>query len=646
MKRPTPSRQSEGALFAQQLARAVQQRGRLDPVYQALSDHWTLILQRLYPVWSIVGPGLSNPGHIELASRTVYLDSDALLAPREQILAGSIAPLAILATFGVGIHEVLHAKHTKAWINERDRELHESGEEALVQRAEDRRLLEEPRMEASGVREFEQTTRRGTFVRRALGAAVSEVILPAFHEALVLEALLTQSLSRDTCGRSMVYLQARTHYGVCDASKLGSLPAIWEQTLGAADVTALHDLFARLIWASDGDNDVLDRYAQEYRAIVGPAAPQATSPGGGGSEEGAPGQAGQCCGDGDGQRDQDAEGNGATGRGREPSKAAEERPGAGSGGEQKGDPCEGEASPKSLADALKDSIVQQREGELVQLDEDLDLQALLKAATAPAAEGNGARGTGAPTGRMPRRGVNRPPMSDEVQMARQYARGMHQARQVGLKRIDKRTPGGRFNARAHMRAHAQRADGVPVTSHPWEITKTVNAPLQEPHVSVVVDTSGSMSAYQYALGPIVWVLSTGLRDFGGRCAVALFGNGAELLCDGSQPLALVPGIKTGGGTAFGGDAISMCAEHLEFDNPLRPRFQFVISDGGWYDTQAGVAKIHELQGLGVIVVHISIGLEPLAVEADRIVTITDPAEAMDVIAANTIEALRVRRARR
>ena len=31
-------------LFAQQLHRAAAQRGRLDPVYQDLSDHWTQIL--------------------------------------------------------------------------------------------------------------------------------------------------------------------------------------------------------------------------------------------------------------------------------------------------------------------------------------------------------------------------------------------------------------------------------------------------------------------------------------------------------------------------------------------------------------------------------------------------------------------------
>ena len=162
----------------------------------------------------------------------------------------------------------------------------------------------------------------------------------------------------------------------------------------------------------------------------------------------------------------------------------------------------------------------------------------------------------------------------------------------------------------------------------------------------MVDTSGSMASYEYALGPIAWVLSTGLREFGGRLAIALFGNGAELLSDGSEPLRLMPGIRTGGGTAFGGDAICLCAEHLEFDNPRRPGSCTCPSDGGWADTQAGVEKIHELRDLNVPVLHVSIGIEPLSVEADKVITIKDPASAMDIVAGDTVAALRARGGRR
>ena len=170
----------------------------------------------------------------------------------------------------------------------------------------------------------------------------------------------------------------------------------------------------------------------------------------------------------------------------------------------------------------------------------------------------------------------------------------------------------------------------------------MRAPIQEPHVGLVIDTSGSMGAYEYALGPICWILTDGLRQIGGRCATALFGNSAALLSDGTRPLALVPGIRTGGGTAFAGDAIELVSDQLEMTNPRRPRFLYVLSDGGWADTRAGVERIRWLAEHDVPTIHLSIGIEPLAVECDRIHVITDPAHALDQIAADTIAALHAR----
>ena len=94
-------------------------------------------------------------------------------------------------------------------------------------------------MEATGVREFPQTSRRGVFIRRALATAVVEVLLPRFIEAIMLEAVATRTVSRELCGRSMVYLQARSHYDVCDPARLGALPGLWKRVLGGEDVARL-----------------------------------------------------------------------------------------------------------------------------------------------------------------------------------------------------------------------------------------------------------------------------------------------------------------------------------------------------------------------------------------------------------------------
>jgi hypothetical protein len=597
-------------VFVQQLHRAAAQRGRLDPVYQDLSDHWTRVLQRLYPVWALIGPGLSDPGHVEIHSRTVYLDSESLLGPRAAIAAGALEQRAILRCFGVALHETLHAKHTKRWAIEHDVALSESENADDRQLAVDRRLLEEPRMEAQGVREFPADSLRGRFVRRALQAAVVDVILPAFAEQL-LAGVLGASVSRDLASRAHVYLQARTHYGIIEAQALAPLQAIWRSVLGEPDLRALDDLYARLLWIPDGELERLDEAAREYRRIVGEPEPPTRT-----------GAAAQGAGSGEG-------GEGAKGEG------------AGIG-------TDGGAGAGSLADALEQAAGLARADQLEQLDHDVDLDQVIRDAAGRGSQsgslGRGC-GTGLPTGRMPDRGVDRPPYPDEVHHARRYANRLRQALTQGTRQTDKRTPGGRFDGRSYTRGRAEQAAGRPVTTHPWRVTRQVARPIQEPHVGLIIDTSGSMAGYEYALGPIAWILTDGLRQMGGRCATALFGNSAELLADGTRPLPLVPGIRTGGGTAFAGDAIELVSDRLEMTNLRRPRFVYVLSDGGWADTRAGVERIRWLAELGVPTIHLSIGIAPLSVDCDCITVITDPAQALDHIAADTVAALAARHRR-
>ena len=505
----------------------------------------------------------------------------------------------MLRCFGVALHETFHAKHTKRWAIEHDIKLAESDDPDERQLAVDRRLLEEPRMEAHGVREHPAGTLRGRFVRHALQAAVTDVILPAFAHELLATAMAGRPLTRDMAGRATVYLQARTHYGILDPTVLDGLRDVWRQVLGDQDLDTLDELFAKLIWIADGELEALDRAAREYRAIIGAPDPPP-------SEDHDDARSGDRSTGGSG----DGPAGGLVGR--------SARAGAGTGA--RGTARAARRRPRPAAGPRGRG----------------------SSATSEAPRVGRGRGTGMPTGRMPDRGVDRPPAPDEIQQARRYATRLRQALTHGTRRIDKRTPGGRFDGRAYARGQAQRQTGRPVTTHPWRITRQVTAPIQEPHVGLVIDTSGSMGAYEYALGPICWILTDGLRQIGGRCATALFGNSVALLADGTRPLPLVPGIKTGGGTAFAGDAIELLCQQLEMTNPRRPRFVYVLSDGGWADTQAGVARIRWLAEHDVPTIHLSIGIAPLSVECDRIHVITDPAQALDHIAADTVAALRAR----
>jgi hypothetical protein len=111
-------------------------------------------------------------------------------------------------------------------------------------------------------------------------------------------------------------------------------------------------------------------------------------------------------------------------------------------------------------------------------------------------------------------------------------------------------------------------------------------------------------------------------------------------------MAKVPAIGVGGGTAFAGDAIAIGAVHLEMENRRRPRAVYIVSDGGWMDTAAGVGKIRELAELAVPTIHISIGIEPLSVEATHVCVVTDPADAFEIIGRETVDALQAKRGRR
>ena len=418
----------------------------------------------------------------------------------------------------------------------------------------------------------------------------------------------------------MTYLHARTHYGVVDPTALSALKLIWEHVLGPADVRALDALYARVIWIADSEIAPLSDAARRYRDVVGPAD---EPPSASGADDR---RSGEGAGSGGGDRiDSDS---------RQPNSDAA---GASKDANGQGGPRAG-----SLADALEQALAATRAGVLAQLDEDVRLaDVIARAANAPLKARPARRhGTGAPSGRIPDRGVDRPPFPDERLQARRYAQRLAQAITAGTRETDKRTPGGRFDGRAHARGQAQRAAGRPVSTHPWRVIRHIRAPIEEPHVALIIDTSGSMSGYEPALGPIAWVLHEGLRSFGGRLAVALFGNGAELLSDGTRRLDRVPGIRTGGGTAFAGDALELATDRLEMTNPRRPRFIYVLSDGAWYDTRAGVERIRWLSGHGVPTIHLAIAAAPLSVDADRIAVITDPADALEQIADDTVAAVR------
>ena len=131
-------------------------------------------------------------------------------------------------------------------------------------------------MEAHGVREHPAGTLRGRFVRHALRAAVTDVILPAFAAASSSPRRWPAGRSRATWpgARPCICRRAPTTASSTPPSWT-ALRHVWRQVLGDQDLHTLDELFSKLIWIPDGELEALDRAAREYRAIIGPPDPPA-----------------------------------------------------------------------------------------------------------------------------------------------------------------------------------------------------------------------------------------------------------------------------------------------------------------------------------------------------------------------------------
>jgi hypothetical protein len=204
-------------------------------------------------VWALIGPGLAEPGHIELDSRTVYLDSDELLGRRQDILTGRLERIRVLTTIGVGLHEVMHAKHTKLWVMERDLALADSEDPVSSPRTAGCSRSRAWRRRAAA---------RSRTRRRAGGSSAAPwrrrsstaSCRATSNRRSARRRLAGRPVTRDMAGRAMTYLHARTRYGVIDAGARAPLAPVWHGVLGAADLKSLEDLCARVVWLADGDN--------------------------------------------------------------------------------------------------------------------------------------------------------------------------------------------------------------------------------------------------------------------------------------------------------------------------------------------------------------------------------------------------------
>jgi len=463
------------------------------------------------------------------------------------------------------------------------RQLQEVPEELL----QDAKLLEEGRMEA---RLIEGVPR----AKRYLRAAISKILLE--HEP----ANPLTPMSRARAARGAALICSRVPAGTLRAPDVVESEAQFAEVLGEVHLETVKEIVATVCAAKD--EEAVAALIEGARRLQELAPPD-------------PGE------DGEGEGDGAADGapSWATASG---SLAEAERSARGEAVEV--DPRAGGVDPE-----LREMAREIAEGGA--------------AAAKRLALFGGGRGFGFGPGILDAGG--RPPVPIEQVAARRLAHVLREARSKRLIREGRVSPPGRFSGRGAMRQASELARGAPVRAHAFATRRTVFAELWQPVVGIAVDVSGSNHEHEGEICSVVWVAHSAVEQVGGRAAVALFGDEAELLCGPGRRLGEVPVISALGGSEDVGEGIELLRAALPLSDRRRPRLLFLIGDGWWTSepwAEAGERNIAELRATGCGVVSVGIGSEPDAHGESTRVAVSEPLEIAAVIGGASVEALSAR----
>ena len=361
-------------------------------------------------------------------------------------------------------------------------------------------------MEAHGVRDYPPASGRGRFVRKAIRAAVADSCAGCRDGDRLADIARGAPVTRDLCGTSMTYLHARTHCGTVDVDG----PRSADADLGAGprrrDMRALDDLYARLVWVHDGDNDAPRRLrtrvprpssARSRHRLRRPVQHAASGRRRGRQRDGRRRRGGAADDAGDGRRP--------------------EGPTVG-----------------SLRDAVAEALDAAAAGQLEQLNEDVSLQDLLAAArdAAPQPAEHHATGTGRRPGTCPTAASTArrcPTRSAAVR----YTTRMRRARQQGKNSSQAHTRPGLQRPPARPRAGAapegRAGHQPPVVDRAERARAAGQTARRADHRHVVVDAVHGVRAGVDRVEAAARLLRL-RRAHGDR----LFGNGCELLTDGAN----------------------------------------------------------------------------------------------------------------
>ena len=539
------------------------------------------VLVKCYPKASAPSPGLVNR-----VTNVILVDGELLPCGPDEIPVkpdGDVLS-ALVVVLGVLFHECGHVKHSPT-----PRALQEVPMDLL----RDVKLLEEGRMEA---RLIEGVPR----AKRYLRGAISKILLE--HQP----GDPLSPMTRGEAARGAALICSRVCAGTLRPSDVVDSEAQFAEVLGEADLETVKEIVSVVCAAKD--DEAVAALIAGARRLQEVAPPEPDAEGGGGGGE-----------DGDGECPE--------------------------GGAPSWAKASGSLSEAELSASVEAVELDPREGGV-----DPELRKLVReiakggeAAARRLALFGGGHGFGFGPG-IPDAG-GRPPVAIERIAARRLAQALREARSKRLVREGRISPPGRFSGRGAMRQASELARGAPVKGLAFATRRTVFAELWQPLVGIAVDVSGSNHAHEGEICSVLWVAHSAIEQAGGRAAVSLFGDEAELLCGPDRRLGEVPVVSAIGGSEDVGEGIELLRAALPLADRRRPRLLFLIGDGWWTSkpwADAGERNIAELRASGCGVVSIGIGSEPRSHGETALVAVSEPLEIAAVIGGASVEALAAR----
>ncbi|MFI9643549.1 VWA domain-containing protein [Micromonospora sp. NPDC051925] len=204
------------------------------------------------------------------------------------------------------------------------------------------------------------------------------------------------------------------------------------------------------------------------------------------------------------------------------------------------------------------------------------------------------------------------------------------------------TPPGRLRTRAAVTLAAQRASGAIPTAQPWQ--RTVRRPVPDPEltVGILIDASGSMTAFAKPMSSAAWIVAQAATRAGATTATLAYGDRVTVLIPPGRRPTTVRDMRADAGTERFVEACAEADRLLHLSTPGTARLLVVVSDGHYVNPDESQATITRLHHTGCAVLWLAPANKSWPArtyEHTTTITVDDPTTCVNLIGHAAIDAL-------